>query len=93
VYYGEVQANVHGGLTFSGPCDESGHICHVARAGEPDEVWWQGFDCAHGFDYLPIAESWFGLGEFDALRPCYRDVAYVREQVERLAQQAAEAGK
>lgn len=41
----------HGGLTFSGPC--GGHICHVARPGEPEHVWWFGFDCAHAFDLAP----------------------------------------
>jgi hypothetical protein len=42
---------VHGGLTYSGECN--GHICHVPAPGEPDNVWWFGFDCSHGFDYSP----------------------------------------
>src|SRR5437868_461399 len=38
----------HGGLTFSSTC--SGEICHVPQPGEPDDVWWFGFDCNHGYD-------------------------------------------
>lgn len=49
--------NVHGGITFSNACaagmDESTHICHVAGPGEPDHVWWFGFDCSHAGDVSP----------------------------------------
>ena len=45
------------GLTFSGPChdgdDKSRGVCHVPDPGEPDEVWWLGFDCAHLDDLSP----------------------------------------
>src|SRR5688572_7588915 len=41
----------HGGLTYSEHCqpstDEALGICHVPAPGEPDHVWWFGFDCAH----------------------------------------------
>lgn len=58
-YYGfhyespEVQSIlVHRGMTYSAAC--SGHICHVPQPGEPDDVWWFGFDCGHGaVDMLP----------------------------------------
>src|SRR5262245_60814744 len=43
--------NVHGGLTYSDHC--SGHICHTPALGEPDTVWWLGFDCGHLLDYIP----------------------------------------
>jgi len=39
----DLNANVHGGLTFSEPdkpCDGD----------RPDNAWWIGFDCAHGGD-------------------------------------------
>jgi hypothetical protein len=80
---------VHGGLTYSNAC--AGHICHVARPGEPDNVWWLGFDCNHSGDMAP--------GMMAALRACgadhlahrqwasYRDIEYVRHEVENLAQQ------
>lgn len=41
----------HGGLTYSGAC--SGLICHVPKPGEPDNVWWFGFDCNHANDVSP----------------------------------------
>src|SRR5262249_8204209 len=52
-----IDVQVHGGLTFVGGCDysadESTHICHVPGPGEPDNVWWFGFDCAHSGDFTP----------------------------------------
>ena len=63
--YSEVEADAHGGLTFADFCqegDEAHTICHIPGPGEPDRVWWLGFDCAHYMDLSPgmIAE----LGEF-----------------------------
>lgn len=43
--------SVHGGLTYGEAC--SGHICHVPDPGEPEHLWWLGFDCNHGGDYAP----------------------------------------
>ena len=45
------ELEVHGGLTYSKAC--SGHICHVPKPGEPDNIWWLGFDCCHGGDATP----------------------------------------
>jgi len=42
---------VHGGLTYANAC--SGHICHVPKQGEPDDVWWFGFDTSHAGDFSP----------------------------------------
>lgn len=79
---------VHGGLTFSSACasdgDESRHICHVAGPGEPDHVWWFGFDCAHSGDLCPSYERHYG-GGYDS----YKNVAYVRREVTKLAEQLA----
>ncbi len=46
---------VHGGLTFADKCQthEGAQVCHVPEPGEPDNVWWLGFDCAHSGDYSP----------------------------------------
>lgn len=41
----------HGGLTFAGECH--GPICHEPKWGEPADVWWLGFDCAHAWDLTP----------------------------------------
>src|SRR5262252_7143826 len=50
-------ADVHGGLTFAGPCmkgvPQDHAVCHCPDPGESDDVWWLGFDCAHGYDFSP----------------------------------------
>jgi len=73
----EGRFNVHGGLTYSNAC--AGHICHVPEPGEPDDVWWFGFDCAHAGDEYP-SDRQYSCGD-------YRDVAYVKAEVENLAVQ------
>lgn len=72
---------VHGGLTYSDP-----------EPGEPDDVWWFGFDCAHGDDVTP------GLlrrcGEHFRLPDSeYCDVEYVKRETEELARQLAEVAE
>lgn len=56
----DLRLPVHGGLTFSGMCrpgeDEHG-ICHIPEPGEPDHVWWFGFDCAHSQDLTPAMNA------------------------------------
>lgn len=85
---------VHGGLTYSGPC--RGHICHTAKPGDPDNVWWFGFDCAHAFDFMPAMGPLRADRSFGPTVPTkfpdevYRDYGYVREQVESLASQLQE---
>lgn len=84
----DVVLNVHGGLTFSGHCQEGGKICHEVCEGEDDNVWWLGFDCAHSGDLSPkykqnYAEMMFG-GE------AYRDLDYVKREIAGLARQLVE---
>lgn len=95
-YYDEVDAKVHGGLTFSGPCQkkmgEDKGICHMPEAGETDDVWWLGFDCAHAFDKSPAMEALIrslpNPPDMDHHNyDVYRDLAYVRVQVRALAKQ------
>lgn len=66
-----IHAEVHGGVTFA---------TTAVPFGEPDGLWWVGFDCAHYGDLVPGALRDHGV---------YRDLAYVRAEVERLAEQAA----
>lgn len=76
---------VHGGLTFSDACAHSSEergICHVPGPGEPDNVWWFGFDCAHSGDLCPSYERHYGAG-YDS----YKSVDYVRREVTELAKQ------
>lgn len=81
--------DVHGGITYSNHC--SGDICHVPKPGEPDNVWWLGFDCSHFADFMPRMDALLkkirasgGLGYGK-----YRDLPYVKSEVERLADQLA----
>jgi hypothetical protein len=91
--YGEVEENAsHGGLTFADHC----HGRHQPRDGESREVWWVGFDCAHAFDLAPAMEALTRsiMPEFERYRPewsrdVYRDLGYVRETVEALADELA----
>ena len=77
----------HGGITFAGLCrkDKKEHgICHIPGPGEPEVVWWFGFDCGHYQDFLPgmdrIIANALGV---------YRDLSYVKAQVTNLAGQLA----
>lgn len=74
---------VHGGLTYSGPCDEGGKICHAPHEAANADVWWLGFDCCHGGDLIPAMQRFGGLGGAGV----YRDFDYVRGQVRALARQ------
>lgn len=83
----EANVSVHGGLTFSDGCadgPEAKSICHLPEDGEPDSVWWLGFDCAHAGDLLPKPGMLMLGGEE------YRDLAYVERQCRDLAKQLKE---
>jgi len=80
---------VHGGLTYAAGCnhgDEATSICHVPEPGQPDDVWWLGFDCGHAYDLAPggtrnIQGYSFGGGE------SYRNINYVKRECAELAKQ------
>lgn len=101
-HYDTPDVRVHGGLTYADKC--SGHVCHVPKPGEPDDVWWFGFDCAHSGDLSPAMRArYLHVGyPFDsepynhkkalastAFTDVYRDLDYVRAQTNRLAKQLA----
>lgn len=87
---------VHGGITFSRFCqdgDEAENVCHVPGPGEPDRVFWFGFDCNHAFDYAPGMAVYLreagvqaGVSPFGDI---YRDLEYVKAECARLAAQLA----
>ncbi len=54
-HYDEVELSAHGDLTYSDFCYR--HICHTPLPGEEEDVYWFGFDCAHGFDLVPAREA------------------------------------
>lgn len=90
--YGEIDVDVHGGLTFSEKCQpdprgEGFGVCHTPELGR-GEVYWLGFDCGHAFDLAPAAEAFYrkrGLPPFGG--SIYRSVAYVERECARLARQ------
>jgi hypothetical protein len=65
------------------------HICHTPSAGEPDDVWWFGFDCAHCGDLCPQFKEYRTLPQQGDE---YRDVSYVTKECEKLAEQLKEIG-
>jgi hypothetical protein len=75
---------VHGGLSYADACNSS--ICHAPEQGRPDDVWWFGFDCCHGWDAYP---SMYKYQTINHEREIYRDIPYVKAQCERLAAQLA----
>lgn len=94
-HVGDVE--VHGGLTFAGPCsegaDESRGICHRAGPDE-DSVWWFGFDCAHAWDLTPMRHpELVATGYYErfpkAVDEVYRGLDYVKAEVTNLATQLA----
>jgi hypothetical protein len=81
---------VHGGVNYAQACSRL--VCHVPRPGEPDDVWWFGFDCMHGGDYVPAAMR--VLAPFMDERVgglTYRDVPFVRAHINLLAAQLVAA--
>ena len=107
--YEAVDAACHGGLTFASACAErpkaqfiiGNTICHAPREGEPADVWWLGFDCAHSEDLIPFHQAaarhlsgFPALADFMLLQfaRAYRNIRYVRQQVELLADQVLQAG-
>jgi hypothetical protein len=83
---------VHGGLTYSDVC--SGHVCHEAIPTDPPGmVWWFGFDCGHAFDMSPGMEAYLHRLDIGyAVSGIYRDLDYVRAEVQALAEQLHELG-
>lgn len=94
--YGDLDVEVHGGLSFADECepsgDEASRICHVPGEGEPDHVWWFGFDCGHSGDNSP-RDAYHAATQRE---PCfkailaygtYKTLAYVKSECADLARQ------
>lgn len=84
----EIDADVHGGLTYGAACQ--GNVCHVPKPGEPDNVWWLGFDCNHSGDIAPQMEELMGHGYHEHYAS-YRTLDYVQRECRKLAEQAMAA--
>jgi hypothetical protein len=88
--YDDISAECHGGLTYAQSCQ--GKVCHVAKPGESDDLWWLGFDHAHAWDLCPaLGQTMRIFGEGSG--SVYRDMEYVVKGVEALAEQALAAVK
>jgi hypothetical protein len=104
--FSEIPVSVHGGITFADKCDpgfnpETGEgICHIPEPGEPDDVYWFGFDCGHAFDLMPAMHATMReIGFVPTARghitdslwnpETYRDIDYVRSECTILASQLA----
>lgn len=86
-HYDEVDVEVHGGLTYSDHCQKDGPICHLPNPGDPDNVWWLGFDTCHWNDYSPGLDSALRMTGNNCERGVYRDMKYVKAECEGLAEQ------
>lgn len=96
--YESIHVHVHGGLTFADYCHEGKEeprICHIPEPGQPEHVYWLGFDCGHFMDLIPCihfdpaisTRFWREDGGN------YRNIHYVRWQVNDLAEQLVNYGK
>jgi hypothetical protein len=90
-HYDEPDISVHGGLTYSDRCMEEGPVCHIPEPGESDDVWWLGFDCGHGYDFVPRYSAEYSSTSL-VYGGDYRDLAYVQAEVESLARQLQSLG-
>lgn len=84
----EGKVGVHGGLTYSDICmegPEAETICHVPGPGEPDPVWWFGFDTAHAGDLCPRDLADERLRHL--AHGTYRTCEYVKKECADLAKQ------
>lgn len=89
-HHDNIDVEVHGGLTYVDECDEEGLICHTPDDGEPDNVWWCGFDCAHYQDYTPAMTSHLagiGLVALNNNTKTYKDISFVESECHKLAVQ------
>ena len=73
----------HGGLTYASLC--SHNVCHVPKPGEPEDVFWFGFDCAHCDDFSPGMTALLRESMPRFRDETYREVPYVQAETNRLA--------
>ncbi len=83
---------VHGGLDYAQPCDESGpeerSVCHVGdRARGHDDRWWVGFSCNQLADLVPDDPAHTREAQRLGIEQTYRDAEYVFDQCTDLASQ------
>jgi len=93
-----VWACAHGyRVNYAAGCQEDDspveqRICHIPTPGEPDDVWWFGFDCGHAGDLSPFMKAALGAFGFPLDGMEYRTLEYVQVECSALAAQLAVAG-
>jgi len=80
--------NCHGGLTYASFC--GGSIYHIPLGEEEDKVFWFGFDAAHSGDLIPGMPFREKLTLESLSWETYRDLNYMENQTDQLAQQLSE---
>ncbi len=98
---GAVEAlDAHHGVNYTDLCqdedDPAASICHIPEPGDPDRVWWFGYDCGHMGDQAPAMlarerEMGFPPPPHSDWGDIYRTVEYVKDVNAKLARQLAEA--
>lgn len=84
------EVKVHGGVTLTCACDTL-RCCHVDQSCEP-ALWWIGFACLHAGDLSPIEVAWLISAGFQPVSHWgYRDVRFITNEVDALAQEAVRA--
>jgi len=91
----EIPLDVHGGITWASHSDQD--LCFSNMCEGIDSFWWIGFDCGHAGDLIPgiynsrkenISNMKNPSKEFElSFLGTYRDIEYVKSQVESLAEQ------
>ncbi len=74
------QLYCHWGVTYS---DFGAPTENPAETETVSNLWWFGFDCCHAYDLVPA----FGCLRNPNLKDKYRDVAYVKDQINKLVAQ------
>lgn len=97
--YEDIDVEVHGGLTYANACRAP--ICHIAD--NKTSIWWLGFDCSHAGDVMPSVIGYCKSGllppslrmpsEILGMTETYKNVAYVKAEIDSLAKQLAEMKK
>lgn len=77
---------VHGGLDYSED--------RCPPGGGDNKTWWVGFSCSHAGDFKPAYENPLNLMYVSTYGPSiYREMAWVKEGCQALAEQLAEIAK
>lgn len=88
-----ISARVHGMLNYSGGCNAAAGICHEVAPGDPELVWWVGFDCGYQADVRPgvlalAAQSIDRYGRELPRGAVYRTAEWCKMETAMLADQA-----